>query len=391
MVRNSLLWAQNCTTHHPPPPFQPKGPTHLATNLIKSYFEQGLIKEARVLFDEMPERDVVVWTAMIAGYAACNHHSRAWLMFLEMMREGNEYPNEFTMSSVLKACKGMNSLSCGVLVHGLAIKCGVVGSVYVDNALLDLYATCAVSMDDACKVFRDIGTKNSVSWTTLIAGYAHRGDGYRGLQAFKQMLLEEGEANAFSFSIGIKACASIGSHTCGKQIHGAVIKHGYESNIPVMNSILDMYCRCSCLCEAKQCFHGMTERDLITWNTLIAGYEKSNSNESLYIFSKMEREGFSPNCFTLSSVVAACANLAVLSCGQQLHGGIVRRGFDGDLALANALIDMYAKCGNIEHSHKVGAHIEWVYGVLDVLVKHMKEAGYVPDLDCLIHDLEDGT
>ncbi|GFZ07244.1 tetratricopeptide repeat (TPR)-like superfamily protein [Actinidia rufa] len=115
----------------------------------------------------------------------------------------------------------------------------------------------------------------------------------------------------------------------------------------------------------------------------------------------MEREGVSPNCFTLSSVVAACANLAGLSCGQQLHGGIVRRGFDGNLALANALIDMYAKCGNIVDSRKVfdemsirdkvGAPIQWVYGVLYVQVQHMKEAGYVLDLDCLIHDLEDGT
>lgn len=163
---------------------------------------------------------------------------------------------------------------------------------------------------------------------------------------------EEAETNAFSFSIAGRACASIGSHTTGRQIHAAVIKQGYESNTPVMNSILDMYCRCD-LREAKQCFHGMTERDLITWNTWIAGYEKSDSIESLYIFSQMEYEGFSPNCFTLSSVVAACSNLAVLNCGQQVHGTIIQRGFDRNLALSNALIDMYAKCGNISDSQQI--------------------------------------
>lgn len=295
---------------------------------------------------------MVAWTAMIAGYASCNHHARAWVVFRDMMREGNEYPNAFTMSSALKACKGMNSLSCGALVHGMVVKHGLEGCLYVDNAVLDLYATCCVTMLEACEVFGGILEKNSVSWTTLIAGYTHRGDGYSGLQAFRQMLLEEAETNAFSFSIAGRACASIGSHSTGKQIHAAVIKHGYESNTPVMNSILDMYCKCD-LCEAKQCFDGMTERDLITWNTWIAGYEKCDSNESLYVFSQMEYEGFSPNCFTLSSVVAACSNLAVLSCGQQVHGTIIQRGFDRNLALSNALIDMYAKCGNISDSHKI--------------------------------------
>ncbi|KAL6964596.1 putative pentatricopeptide repeat-containing protein [Sarracenia purpurea var. burkii] len=313
----------------------------------------GLLKEARTLFDEMRDRDVVTWTTMIAGYASCNHHAIAWAVFREMMREGKELPNAFTLSSTLNACKGLKSLSSGGLVHGLAIKYGVVGCVYVDNALLELYATCCVSMEKACAVFQDIRTKNAVSWTTLIAGYTHRGDGYNGIQAFRQMLSEESDINAFSLSIAVRACASIGSHTCGKQFHAMVIKHGFESNTPVMNSILDMYCRCSCLCEASQLFDEMTERDLITWNTLIAGYEKSDSNESLYVFSQMECKGFSPNYFTLSSVVAACANLAVLSCGQQVHGTIFRRGFDENLALANALIDMYAKCGNIVDSRKI--------------------------------------
>lgn len=159
--------------------------------------------------------------------------------------------------------------------------------------------------------------------------------------------------NPYSFSIAVRACASTGLVVFGKLIHAAATKHGVGSNLPVMNSILDMYCRFGCLSEANHYFHEMTEKDLITWNTLIAGYERLDSSESLNIFSKMESEGFSPNCFTFTSVMAACANLAVLSCGQQVHAGIISRGLDGNLALANALIDMYAKCGNISDSQKI--------------------------------------
>lgn len=170
------------------PPLIPKGPSILATNLIKSYFDEGLIEEARTLFDEMPERDVVSWTVMIAGYTSFNCHNQAWTVFVEMVR--NEVnPNAFTLSSVLKACKGMKSLSNAALVHGMAIKEGLEGSIYVENSLMDVYATCCISMDNARLVFNDMKWKNDVSWTTLITGYAHSGNGYGGLGVFKEMLL----------------------------------------------------------------------------------------------------------------------------------------------------------------------------------------------------------
>jgi len=159
--------------------------------------------------------------------------------------------------------------------------------------------------------------------------------------------------NPHSISIAVRACASIGSQNFGRQIHTAVIKHGFESDLPVTNSILDMYCRCGCLSEANKYFNDMTEKDLITWNTLIAGYERSDSIEPFFIFSQMESEGFTPNCFTFTSLIATCANVAALCCGQQVHGGIFRRGLDRNLELANALIDMYAKCGNIFDSCKI--------------------------------------
>ncbi|XAR49248.1 hypothetical protein NMG60_11032375 [Bertholletia excelsa] len=352
-VRNSLWSAQTNIVQQNLIPFKPKTPSILVTNLIKSYSEEGLINRARQLFDEMPERDVVAWTAMISGYVLCCQDSRALIMFREMMREGKAHPNAFTVSSALKACKGMKSMCCGAQIHGLAIKQGINSNLYVDNSLLDMYATSCVTMDSAYMVFQEIHPKNSVSWTALITGYTHLGDGYTALQVFRKMLSEEVEASAFCFSIAVRASTSLSSHACGRQIHAAVIKHGFESNISVMNSILDMYCRCDCLAEANRCFFGMREKDLITWNTLIAGYVKLNSIKSLKLFIQMQSEGFTPNCFTFTSVITACAKLAVLSSGQLVHGGIIRRGLQGDTALANSLIDMYSKCGNVADSHKI--------------------------------------
>ncbi|PIA60929.1 hypothetical protein AQUCO_00300444v1 [Aquilegia coerulea] len=314
----------------------------LATNLIKSYCLKGEFNEAR----------------MISGYTTCGRHSEAWVTFCEMKRENVEL-TAFPISSVLKACKGMRLRICGGMVHGLAVKCGVNHSIYVENALMDMYATCSGDMDDACRVFQSIFVKNAVSWTTLIASYTHRGDGYAALQVFKQMLQEGIELNPFTFSITIRACSSIVSHIFGQQIHVAVIKHGFESNLPVGNSLVDMYCRCSRLSEAYRYFHELPERDLITWNTMIAGFEKSGSDLSLQLFSQLMSEDLCPNCFTYTSVAASCANLAAFTCGQQIHGGIIQRGYEGNVALANALLDMYAKCGSIAESYRIFNEMPW--------------------------------
>ncbi|KAK4795611.1 hypothetical protein SAY86_027937 [Trapa natans] len=351
IVRNSIKCIQNRIVQSAPP-FIAKDPSVLSTNLIKSYCEKGLVREARVLFDEMPMRDVVAWTAMITGYALCEHRFQGWTLFCDMLR-AEERPNEFSLSSVLKICKGMKDLDCGKLVHCLALKLDFQESMYVENALMDMYATLGLTMDDACSIFCNMSERTVVSWTTLIAGYTHRGDGYTALTLFCQMLMDGVELNPFSFSIAVRACASIGSPFLGQQMHGTVIKCGFQLNLPVMNSILDMYCRCSCLSEARKCFHDMGEKNLITWNTIIAGFERTDSNESLHIFSWMNPQGYSPNCFTFTSITAACGNLAILACGQQVHGAIVRRGLEGNMILANAFIDMYAKCGSIHASRKI--------------------------------------
>lgn len=187
IVRNSLKCIQNRIVQSAPP-FLAKDPSVLSTNLIKSYCEKGLLKEARVLFDEMPRRDVVAWTAMITGYASCDHHGQGWALFCDMQR-GDERPNEFSLSSALKICKGMKGLDCGKLVHCLALKLGLEESMYVENALMDMYATWGQSMDDACNIFGNMSAKTAVSWTTLITGYTHRGDGHSALTLFRQMMV----------------------------------------------------------------------------------------------------------------------------------------------------------------------------------------------------------
>ncbi|KAF9600717.1 hypothetical protein IFM89_011404 [Coptis chinensis] len=114
-------------------------------------------------------------------------NTQAWTMFCDVKKEDVQL-NAFTVSSVLKACRGMGVVLCGSMVHGLAVKNGVDGNMYVQNALMDMYATCSAAMSEACTVFEMIRVKNDMSWTTMIASYTHKGDGYAALKVFKRMV-----------------------------------------------------------------------------------------------------------------------------------------------------------------------------------------------------------
>lgn len=140
----------------------------------------------------MPERDVVAWTAMISSYAANGLHEDAWATFHQMTANGVG-PNAYTISSVLTACKGLGWLRGGAAVHAVAVRRGVDRGTYVENALLDIYASCGGGSDgdgmgEARKVFEEMAERTAVSWTTMIAGYTHRGDGYTGVLVFRRIV-----------------------------------------------------------------------------------------------------------------------------------------------------------------------------------------------------------
>eukprot|EP01018_Ginkgo_biloba_P025611 Gb_06576 [translate_table: standard] len=115
-----------------------------------------------------------------------------------------------------------------------------------------------------------------------------------------------------------------------------------------------MYSKCGLLKDARQMFDKMIERDRISWNSMIAGYaEHTHDEEALKLFEEMQRVGFKPDHFTFSNVLSVCAALAALGQGRHVHAQIISTGFESDVGVGNALVDMYAKCGSIEDARQV--------------------------------------
>ena len=154
--------------------------------------------------------------------------------------------------------------------------------------------------------------------------------------------------NAFSCSAALKASTMAGSLISGKQLHSSMVKLGFSSNVVIRNTLLNFYCRFKNIQEVNMAFKEIAQPDLISWNTMISFMEKANPTKALEFFAEMEVDKrINPNCFTFTSIAAACGNLGLLTSGEQLHATAFRRGFQENLPFNNSIIDMYAKCGKI--------------------------------------------
>ncbi|KAL6850022.1 hypothetical protein ACP4OV_020649 [Aristida adscensionis] len=327
-----------------------------ATTLIRSLCARGALRHARSVFDEMPDRDVVAWTAMLSGYASNGRHREALDLFRRMAAAGVA-PNEFTLSSVLTACRGGGGGGGAAgprgaaVLHAVAVRRGVDRAPYVVNALIDAYACRPEGLVDARWLFDALGCgRTAASWTSMVAGYARWGRESTGLQLFRKIIQDGIELSPFTCSIAIHACASIANLCFGQQIHVLAIKKSLGMNVAVANSLVNMYCTCASILDGRRLFDEMPERNLVTWNTIIAGYSRRDPLMALQLLLDMDLE---PNCLTLTSITSACAGLAALIFGQQVHGAVLRRNYDEDVKVSNALVDMYSKCGSITNAMKV--------------------------------------
>lgn len=381
----------------------------LQTKLITMFLKCGSLVDARQVFDEMPERNTVTWTTMIAGYALRGQERTALSLFCQM-RQDSVKADQYVFASVLRACAGTEALGLGRQVHADVVKSGFHWELVLCSALVDMYAKChtiddarrifdeinerdVVSwngmvagytksgiLNDACQAFDEMPLRNVVSWTTLIAGYTQLGSGEESLILFKQMQRAGIGADEFALASVLGACADLSALMQGKQAHSHVIKSGFESDLILRSALVDMYANCKSMDDAYEIFEETPQKDIVSWNGIIAGYMKCGNmvaasqafnnmpeknviswttmipgyidhmhcKEALALGHQMHIAGIKPDERTLISFLQACAGLGVLGQVKQVHAQTITNGFEQNMVLATAITDVYAKCGSID-------------------------------------------
>ncbi|XP_052209945.1 pentatricopeptide repeat-containing protein At4g21065-like [Diospyros lotus] len=236
-------------------------------------------------------------------------------------------------------------------------------------------------------------------FNTVIRAYARTGHAKDSAIFYYKLMLGNGVwPNKFTYPFVLKACAGLGSLKLGEQVHGSVGKIGFDTDVHVLNTMVHMYCCCEGgVGFARKLFDEMPKSDSVSWSAMIGGYARLGmSGDAVGLFRRMQISGGRPDEITMVSVLSACTDLGALELGKWLESYIDKEKVPKSVELCNALIDMFAKCGDVDKALRLFRDmgertiVSWTSVIVGMamhgrglesvsLFEEMKEAGTAPD------------
>ncbi|KAF9611533.1 hypothetical protein IFM89_032933 [Coptis chinensis] len=300
----------------------------------------------------MPDRNLISWSSMISIYTQHGYGEEALTVFFRFSRFSHENPNEFILASVLRACVQLRAVEQAMQVHGFVIKAGFEQDVYVGTSLIDFYSKNA-SIGEARMVFDELPVKTAVTWTAMIAGYSQSGKSYVSLQLFNRMRETEVVPDRYVLSSLVSACSVLEFLEGGKQIHAYVLRNGIETDVSVINVLIDLYSKCRRVKIGRRLFNQMPIKNVVSWTTMIAGYMQNSCDwDAMKLFSEMTQQGWRPDGYTCTSILNSCGSLQALEQGRQVHCYTIKANLESDEFVKNGLVDMYAKCSSLADARR---------------------------------------
>lgn len=320
----------------------------VGTATLDMYAKCDSMPEARKLFSTSPKRNLQSFNAIIVGYVRNDEGCEALELFLLLRKSGLGF-DEISLSAALSA-SGVIKGNMGLQLHGLAVKSGLTSNICVANAQLDMYGKCGALFEASC-VFDEMQRRDAVSWNAIIAAHEQNENEEETLSLFVSMLQSRMEPDEFTYGSVLKACAGRQALNFGMEIHSRIIKSRMGLDFFVGGALVGMYCKCGMMEEAEKIHDRTKEPTMVSWNAIISGFSLINQSESAQtFFSQMSEKGVNPDNFTYATVLDTCANLATVGLGKQIHAQIIKLKLQSDVYITSTLVDMYAKCGNMQES-----------------------------------------
>ncbi|KAJ8635829.1 hypothetical protein MRB53_010096 [Persea americana] len=291
------------------------------TKLVSMYAKCGSLKEARLVFNEMRERNLFAWSAMVGAYAREQRWEEVVELFAWMMVEG-VVPDEFLMPKILQASASLGDVKTGELMHSVVIRGGMDQFIYVNNAILAMYAKCG-KLDSAKRVFEKMLMRDGVTWNSMISAHCQCGENEEAMKLFNHMQVEGIEPGLITWNILIASYNQSGNCDLAMEL------------MKKMESV------------------GIAP-DVFTWTSMISGFAQNHRrSQALDLFREMWFTGVKPNGVTIASALSACASLKTFKKGVEIHSVAVKMGYENGILVGNSLIDMYAKCGKLEDAQRI--------------------------------------
>ncbi|RZC89177.1 hypothetical protein C5167_030875 [Papaver somniferum] len=291
-------------------------PNLITIKLIGVCATHSKVRYAALIFNQLPNANVIAWNTLLKAYAQNSEWFQTLHCFCkELHSPAFRQPDEYTFTSVLKACSGLVAVFDGQKVHAVAAKMGHQSNLCVSNSLVDMYFRFGLPVT-AKLLFDEMLVRDVVTWNTMVNGYSLCGDVVSARCVFDQM---------------------------------------DDNNMISWSAMITGYARSGDLDSARCLFNEMPERNVVVWNAIIAGYTQNEKySDVIHLFRKMQQVGsVKPNDITLVCVLSACAQLGALDLGKWIDLFIKRNSVELKLFLGNALADMFIKCGCLAEGMRV--------------------------------------
>ncbi|CAK7334707.1 unnamed protein product [Dovyalis caffra] len=321
------------------------------SSLLSMYSKCGSVEEAYNSFCEVVDKDVFSWTSIIGVCTRFGFMNDCLNLFGDMLVE-DVYPDGIVISCILLGFGNFMMVREGKACHGLIVRRNYVLDETVKNALLSMYCKFG-TLTPAEKVFECVHERNKESWNTMVFGYGKMGMEEKCIELFREMRNLGIQADSNTLVSVISSCSQLGAISLCLSVHCYIIKSSMYEDVSIANSLIDMYGKGRNLFVAWKMFSRM-QRDVVTWNTMMSSFIHSGHYaEAIKLFDEMISENLSPNSATLVIMLSACSHLPSLEKGKMIHQYVEEGGFELNVSLATALVDMYAKCGQLEKSREL--------------------------------------
>ncbi|KAL6871562.1 hypothetical protein ACP4OV_014391 [Aristida adscensionis] len=318
----------------------------VGTALVDMYVKCRNLCAAHQVLQEMEDKNVATFTALVGGYTA-NGRSHDAMVLVREMKQLGVAPNTMTYSSLLSSFDSPDDIDHGRQVHCLVLKKGLEHNPYVLSALLTMYSKCD-SFEDFRKVQLALPCQDQVSFNSVISGLSCLGRGDEAFQQLVEMRRHGASTDVFTFASILKGVGSSSSLFAGRQVHALILKSGYVHDVDVQNGLISLYARCGAIVESKDVFTSMEAPDLVSWNSLLSGCAHHGYGmEVVDIFEQMRTLNVQPDHTTFLSVLTACSHAGLVDKGLEYFNLLKEKGFlaAGKLELYSCVVDLLGRAG----------------------------------------------
>ncbi|XP_024517628.1 putative pentatricopeptide repeat-containing protein At3g13770, mitochondrial [Selaginella moellendorffii] len=346
---------------------------YVASSLVDVYAKCGTMHDSQWVFDSIPQRNVVSWTSLIAGYARNGHGTTALERFQEMHSRARAAPNAQTFVAALQACAATLEERCSkdrvletcMALHSRAAKLGLDSDVFLANSLVDVYSRSG-SLEDARRVFEGMPNRDVVSWNSMMAAFALHGHPQQALDLFVGMKFQGCAPSAQTFAVLLKAAAKLGALQTGKILHAEISRYCCLDPELRTNCLVDFYGKCGSMVNAQRVFDSTSSSDcsIVTWNSLLVGYSRQGDTTRVFaLFEALDRVALRPNGVTFSALLAASSHAGLVDKGlEHFHSMLSSYGVSPDAQHCRCMVDVLGRANRLEEAVQMANMYLWSRG-----------------------------